>query len=239
MVEGCSSRGRADWARWEQPSIVYDKMTPSFLIFLVGLVYVVIFWGLSLLRRERLSNQFAYEGLSLTGITFAAVYWGGVAVNPIYFLLFLDLVTMRVRLLVELGNMLSKGGRPHQALALYRFALHLFPDRSSRLIALINMSAAYLAQAQPERTIEVLEDAKGQIANQLGPKYAAGCCYNLGMAYRRTGRHADALRQFLEISDIYPMSMYAKLAEKARKATLEETGMKVLVGQKEDDSEQF
>lgn len=238
MVEGCSPRAQAGWARWEQPSIVYKKMTPSFLIFLVGLLYVVIFWSLSLLRRERLSNQFAYEGLGLTGITFAAVRWGGMAVHPIYFLVLLYLVTMRVRLLVELGNMLSKWGRHHQALALYRLALHLFPDRSSRLIALINMGAAYLEQAKPERTIEALENAKAQIVSQLGPKYAAGCCYNLGMAYRRTGRHADALRQFSEVGDMYPLSGYARLAEKARNATLEETGMTMFVP-KEEDAERF
>lgn len=214
-------------------------MTPSFLIFLVGLLYVVIFWSLSLLRRERLSNQFAYEGLGLTGITFAAVRWGGMAVHPIYFLVLLYLVTMRVRLLVELGNMLSKWGRHHQALAVYRLALRLFPDRSSRLIALINMGAAYLEQAKPERTIEVLENAKAQIVRQLGPKYAAGCCYNLGMAYRRAGRHAEALRQFSEVGDIYPLSGYASLAEKARKATLEETGMTVLVRKQEDGPERF
>lgn len=208
-------------------------MTPSFLIFLVGLLYVVIFWSLSLLRRERLSNQFAYEGLGLTGIMFAAVRWGGIAVHPIYFLVLLYLITMRVRLLVELGNMLSKWGRYHQALAVYRLARHLFPDRSSRLIALINMAAVYLEQARPDRTIDVLENAKTQIVKQLGPKYAAGCCYNLGMAYRRTGRHADALRQFCEVGDIYPMSGYARLAEKARQATLEETGMTMFVPKEE------
>jgi tetratricopeptide (TPR) repeat protein len=216
-----------------------DKMTPAFLIFLVGLLYVVIFWSLSLLRRERLSNQFAYEGLSLTGITYAAVYWGGMAVHPIYFLVLLYFVTMRVRLLVELGNMLSKWGRHQQALAVYRLGLRLFPDRSSRLIALINMGAAYLVQGKPERTIEVLENAKAQVLRQLGPKQAAGCCYNLGMAYRRTGRHADALRQFCEVSDIYPVSIYAKLAEKARNSTLEETGMMVLVPKEEDEPDRF
>jgi len=214
-------------------------MTPSFLIFLVGLLYVVIFWSFSLLRRERLSNQFAYEGLSLTGIMFAAVRWGGIAVHPIYFLVLLYLITMRVRLLVELGNMLSKWGRHHQALALYRLALYLFPDRSSRLIALINMSAAFLEQARPDRTIEVLENAKAQIVRQLGPKYAAGCCYNLGMAYRRTGRPADALRQFCEVGDMYPMSGYARLAEKARNATLQETGMTELVRKERDELEPF
>jgi tetratricopeptide (TPR) repeat protein len=214
-------------------------MTPSFLIFLVGLLYVVIFWSLALLRRERLSNQFAYEGLSLTGLTFAAVRWGGIAVHPIYFLVPLYLITMRVRLLVELGNMLSKWRRQHQALAVYRLALHLFPDRSSRLIALINMGAAFLQQARPERAIEILETAKPQIVGQLGPKYAAGCCYNLGMAYRRIGRHADALRQFSEVGEMYPMSDFARLAEKARNATLEETGMTALVRQEGGDPEPF
>jgi len=210
-------------------------MTPSFLIFLIGLLYVVIFWSLSLLRRERLSNQFAHEGLSLTGIAFAASYWGGIAVQPIYFLLVIYLVTMRVRLLVELGNMLSKRGRHQQALALYRTALQLFPDRSSRLIVLINMGAAYLQQGEPERAIEILEDAKAHVLKQLGPKHAAGCLYNLGMAYRRTARYAEALRQFSEVGEVYPLSVTAKLAEKARKATLEEAGMSMFVPEEEND----
>jgi len=73
--------------------------------------------------------------------------------------------------------------------------------------------------------INVLENAKAHISQQLSPKHAAGCCYNLGMAYRRTKRIAEALRQFTEVGDIYPMSMFARLAEKARKTTLEEAGM--------------
>jgi tetratricopeptide (TPR) repeat protein len=213
----------------------WKKMTPSFLIFMVGLLYVVIFWTLSLLRRERLSNQFAYEGLSLTAIAFAAVQWGGIAFHPIYFIILIYFVTMRVRLLVELGNLISRSGRHNQALALYRLALHLFTDRSSRLIALINMGAAYLSLARPDRAIEVLESAKAYTSKQLGPKYAAGCCYNLGMAYRRAGRYVDALRQFTEVGDIYPMSVYARFAERARNATLEEAGMAAFVPKKEPD----
>jgi tetratricopeptide (TPR) repeat protein len=212
-------------------------MTPSFLIFLVGLLYVVIFWTLSLMRRERLSSQFAYEGLSLTAMTFAAVQWGGIAFHPIYFLILIYLVTMRVRLLVELGNLISRWGRHKQALALYRLALHLFADRSSRLIAVINMGAAYLSMARPDRAIEVLEKARADTGKQLGPKHAAGCCYNLGMAYRRAGRFTDALRQFTEVGDIYPMSMYARLAEKARNSTLQEAGMAMFATKKEPDAD--
>jgi tetratricopeptide (TPR) repeat protein len=200
-------------------------MTPSFIIFLVGLLYVVIFWTLSLLRRERLSNQFAYEGLGLTGIAYAAVQWGGLAFHPIYFLILIYLITMRARLTVELGNLLSRSGCHHQALALYRLALHLLSDPSSQLIASINMGAAYLSLAKVDRAIEVLENAKVRTTKQLGPKHAAGCCYNLGMAYRRAGRQADALRQFTEVEDIYPMSTYARLAARARQATLEEAGL--------------
>jgi tetratricopeptide (TPR) repeat protein len=211
-------------------------MTPSFLVFVVGLLYVVIFWTLSLLRRERLSNQFAYEGLGLTGVAFATVHWGGMAFHPIYFLILIYLITMRARLLVELGNLLAKSGRQSPALALYRLALNLFPDRSSRLIVLINVGAAYLYQGKTDLAIHVLEDAKAHIAKQLSPKHAAGCCYNLGMAYRRTGRCSDALRQFTEVGDIYPMSMFARLAEKARNATLKEAGMAKFPQTKENDA---
>jgi len=211
-------------------------MTPSFLVFLVGLLYVVIFWILSLLRREKLSNQFAYEGLGLTGIGFATVHWGGMAFHPIYFLILIYLITMRARLLVELGNLLAKSGRQSPALALYRLALNLYPDKSSRLIALINVGAAYLHQGKPDLAIHVLENAKAHISKQLSPKHAAGCCYNLGMAYRRTRRTADALRQFTEVGDIYPMSMFARLAEKARNATLQEAGMGTFPQKKENDA---
>jgi hypothetical protein len=45
----------------------------------------------------------------------------------------------------------------------------------------------------------------------------------------------DALRQFTEVGDIYPMSVYARLAERARNATLEEAGMAAFVPKKEPD----
>jgi tetratricopeptide (TPR) repeat protein len=142
---------------------------------------------------------------------------------------------MRARLLVELGNLLAKWGRQSQALALYRLALNLYPDKASRLIVLINVGAAYLHQGKPELAIQVLENAKTHISKQLSPKHAAGCCYNLGMAYRRTRRIADALRQFTEVGDIYPMSLFARLAEKARNATLKEAGMATFPLKKEND----
>jgi tetratricopeptide (TPR) repeat protein len=84
--------------------------------------------------------------------------------------------------------------------------------------------------------IDVLENARAHSAKQLSPKHAAGCAYNLGMAYRRAGRPADALRLFTEVVDIYPLSLFARLAEKARNATLEEAGMATFPQKKEHEA---
>jgi tetratricopeptide (TPR) repeat protein len=200
-------------------------MTPSYFVYAVGLMYVLMFTGLSLLRRERLSPQFVFEGLCVTGIAYAAVQWGGMSFNPVYFLILLYLFTMRVRLLIEIGNLFSGWRRYHRAMDLYRFALRLFPDRPSRLMAAINIGATYLKLGMPEKTIEVLKDEKADIRRQLGPKYVAGSSYNLGMAYRRCGRYDEALRNFYEVGDVYPLSEYAVLARKATEETRKEAGM--------------
>ncbi len=201
---------------------MFESVNPLLLVLLVGLLYVFLFGGLSLLRREGLSNQFAYEGIGVTGFILAVMYLGNFVIHPIYFLILLYLITMRVRLLVGLGNHFSIRGRYRDALAIYNSALQLFPDQAARLIALINVGAAYLNYQQPERTIEVLEEVKAQISQRLGPKYVASCYYNLGMAYRRVGRRDDALRQFREVEEVLPFSKYARLAELARNATLKD-----------------
>jgi tetratricopeptide (TPR) repeat protein len=193
---------------------------PSLLVFLVGLLYTLIFRGLSVLRREGLSNQFVYEGIGVTSLIAIAMYLGNFFIHPIYFLILLYLITMRVRLLVGLGNHLSTWGRQRDALAVHNLALQLFPDRPTRLIVLINMGAVYLKRQQPDRAIEALEKVKAQISHQLASKYMASCCYNLGMAYRRVGQRDDALRQFREVKEIFPLSQYARLAELAYNATL-------------------
>lgn len=201
-------------------------MTPAFIIMLVGLCYVVFFWVFSLLRREVPSAQVSYEGLTVTGLAVIAVHFSNIAVQPVYFLALLYLVTMRTRLLVELGNRFSKSKHHRPAQALYRTALKLYPDRLSRLIVLINQSASHLEQAEFATAVEILEAIKPQVLEQLGPKYRAACCYNLGSAYRRSGRHQEALRLFNEIIIVYPFSIYARLSEKSRRATLEESGIK-------------
>jgi tetratricopeptide (TPR) repeat protein len=199
-------------------------MNPSLLLFFVGVLYTFVFQGFSFLRREGVSNQFLYEGIGVTGLLLIVMYVGGFVIHPIYFLILLYLITMRARLLVDLGNRLSRRGRQRDALVIYNLALRCFPDHPTRLIVLINIGAIYLECQQPERTIEILEKVKAQISHRLASKYMASCCYNLGMAYRRVGRRADALRQFREVEDSYPLSRYARLAELARDATLKDSG---------------
>ena len=196
---------------------------PFLLICLIGLLYVLVFSGLSLLRREDLSRQFVWEGMSVTFLVLIVMYVGNVVIHPFYFLIFLYLITMRVRLVVELGNQLSKLGRPQNALAVYNFALRLFPDQPSRVIVSLNTGAAYLTGQQPDRAIEVLEQVQGQLGQKFASKYRASCCYNLGMAYRRVGRRAEALQQFREVAEIAPFSDYARLAERARDTTLKDS----------------
>jgi tetratricopeptide (TPR) repeat protein len=54
---------------------------------------------------------------------------------------------------------------------------------------------------------------------QPGAKYLAAGYYNLGLACRRTGRDAEAIRRFNEAIDALPTSIYAHGARQALKRT--------------------
>jgi tetratricopeptide (TPR) repeat protein len=122
---------------------------------------------------------------------------------------------MRVRLLADLGNWLTAAKRYRQALSVYQFALRLGPDTSSRQIVLINRGVTQLYMKEPEAAVGSLEDALGY--GWLGAKYLAAGHYNLGLAYRRVGREAEAIRQFNQAIDAWPASVYAAHAQTALK----------------------
>jgi len=191
-------------------------MHPSLLILLVGLLYLLGFGALSFMRRQGLSTRFAVEGSIITAIGTALVL-ASVPVHPILFLLVIYLVTMRVRLLVDLGNWLTSRGRYEQALALYRLALRLGPDGVGRQIALINRGVTQLRMQEPEAARLTLEEALADEKVRPGAKYLAAGYYNLGLACRRTGREAEAIRHFNEAIDALPTSIYAHGARQALK----------------------
>jgi tetratricopeptide (TPR) repeat protein len=191
-------------------------MHPVLLILLTSLLYLLGFGALSFLRQQGLSTRFAVEGLSITAVG-AALTLASVPVHPLLFLVVLYLVTMRVRLLVDLGNWFTSKGRYSQALDLCRFALRLGPDVVSRQIVLINRGVTELRMQQPEAAYLTLGEALADEKIRPGAKYLAAGYYNLGLACRRTGREAEAIRHFNQAIDALPTSIYAHAARQALK----------------------
>jgi len=193
-----------------------SNIHPSLLILLIGLLYLLGFGALSFMRRQGLSARFAVEGLIITAGG-AALVFASVPIHPILFLVTLYLVTMRVRLLVDLGNWLTSRGRYDQALGLYQFALRLGPDGVSRQIALINRGVTQLRMQEPDAARLTLEEALADGNVRPGARYLAAGYYNSGLACRRTGREAEAIRHFNQAIDALPNSIYAHAARKALK----------------------
>jgi tetratricopeptide (TPR) repeat protein len=192
------------------------NLHPSLLILLIGLLYLLGFGALSFMRRQGLSARFAIEGLIIT-LVGAALTAASVPVHPVLFLVVVYLVTMRARLLVDLGNWLASRGRYGQALDLYQFALRLGPDAVSHQITLINRGVTQLRMQEPEAAYRTLTEALADEQVRPGAKYLAAGYYNLGLACRRTGREAEAIRHFNEAIDVLPTSIYAHGAKQALK----------------------
>ncbi len=191
-------------------------MHPSLLILLVGLIYILGFGALSYVRRQGLSTRFAIEGLIVTALG-ASLPLASVPVHILLFLIAIYLVTMRARLLVDLGNWFTSRGQYDRALALYRIALHLGPDAVSRQIVLINRGVTQLRMQEPEAAYGTLKEALADEKVRPGAKYLAAGYYNLGLACRRTGREAEATCRFNEAIDTLPGSIYAHAARQALK----------------------
>lgn len=195
------------------------------LILLLGIGYTLVFGGLALLRREGLSNRFAIEGLIITLVALALMQVTGQAINPVFFLVVIYVLTMRARLLVDLGSLLAGRGSLTLAERCYDLALGAWPDDASRGAVKVNQGALLLRQGRFEEAIQVLEDIlAGGEESHLGIKYEAAGHYNLGVAYRRVGRNAAATKQFNEVMGLLPGSVFAIRAEQAlaavrRKAT--------------------
>lgn len=191
-------------------------MNPHLLNITIGLAFILVFGGMSLLRREGLSLQFALEVLGLTAVIEGLSLARGTTVNPVLFLAIIYLVSMRVRLLVDLANLVSSTGRQGDALRLLRFAEHLLADRSSKLVAWVNMGIVQLRRKNPA-SAESLFKSVLQEAEQggLGIKYEAACRYNLGLALMRQGKEAEAVHQLNQAIDTFPSSIYGKAAQRA------------------------
>jgi len=60
-------------------------LNPYLVLAAIAAVYILVFGGLSLLRREGLSNQFALEVIGLTAIAMLVSQVAPVILNPVLF----------------------------------------------------------------------------------------------------------------------------------------------------------
>jgi tetratricopeptide (TPR) repeat protein len=187
-------------------------MDSPLVIPIVGLVYLLGFGAMSYVRGQGLSARFAIEGLVITTVGFA-LKSAGLPIHPVAFLGVLYLFTMRARLLVDVGNWFTTRRHFETATALYRLALRIGPDATSRRIVLINRGVAELRNQDPEAAYLTLKDALADEDGHIGSKHLAASYYNLGLACRRSGREAEAVRRFNEAINAWPGSIYGHAAQ--------------------------
>lgn len=177
---------------------------------LLGLLYIVLFGGLGLLRREPLSLRFAVEGLAFTALIYA-IYWvSGFLMSSVLFIILLYMVTMRAQVLVDAGNMVARMGKWNLARSLYGLGERLSVSDPSRWAARINTGACFLKEGRLEEAIHALTALVGNAdKGNLPPKHEAACRYNLGLALMRSGKCAEAVHQLNEVIELLPGSIYA------------------------------
>jgi tetratricopeptide (TPR) repeat protein len=214
-------------------------MDPNLLTLFVALLFILVFGGLPVLRKEAPSLQLAVEVLVLTSLNIGASLLIGLRLSPILFLILLYLIVMRCRVLIDLGNLLSSRGYHQRALSVYRLAMQLVPDFPAHLLALISYGAVLVRVGALEEAVRILEGVMKKAGEGLHPKHESACHYNLGVAYLRLGKESRAVREFNETIDAWPLSPYARYAkvalEKRRsKGSMASTG--VSEGEEKDES---
>jgi tetratricopeptide (TPR) repeat protein len=190
---------------------------------LIGALFLVTFTGLSLLRRQKPSIRFLVEGGMLTAAAVALCVFVE-PLHPILFLVILYLVTMRVRLLVDLSNVLASRRRFRAALAVAGFGLRLAPDPASRQVALISRGVTQLRMGDPLAAYFTLKGVLLDEQVKPAARDQAAGYYNLGVACERTARREEAERCFRAAIEALPSSIYALGADKALKRAASRAG---------------
>ncbi|MDH7488559.1 MAG: tetratricopeptide repeat protein [Anaerolineae bacterium] len=180
------------------------------LVLLMALLYIVVFGGLGLLRREPLSLRFAVESLAFTALIYG-IYWvSGFLMSPVLFVLLLYVITMRAQILVDAGNLVARMGKWDLARSLYGLGERLSVSDPSRWAARINTGACFLKEGRLEEAVQSLAALVGNAdRGNLPPKHEAACRYNLGLALMRSGKCAEAVHQLNEVIELLPGSVYA------------------------------
>lgn len=186
------------------------------ILLLEGFLFALLFGGLSLLRRENLSARFAMEAVIVT------VFFAGLAalteiqIHPVLFLIIIYLITMRVRLLVDIANGLARSRKYASAESVYALAERMWPDQTGLLILHVNWATARLQSGDLEGAITAFRNILQKAGlGYLGVKYETAAHYNLGVAYSRKGMEPQAMQEFNAVLDTWPASEYARRASDA------------------------
>ncbi|OGO63377.1 MAG: hypothetical protein A2030_05440 [Chloroflexi bacterium RBG_19FT_COMBO_50_10] len=191
-------------------------MSLHLMIGLIGLLYIVVFGGMALLRREGLSIRFAVESVCITAIAVIIVVLTPIQIHPVIFLLLLYAITLRVRILVDLANFFARRGNYVRAESIYNLASHVWPDQTNDLIIKVNHATLLLQKNQLDESISMFTEVLSQADHgYLGVKYEAASHFNLGVAYLRRNNNSMATIEFNSAIDTWPGSLYAHQAELA------------------------
>jgi tetratricopeptide (TPR) repeat protein len=186
------------------------------MLLLVGLLFLVVFQGMSFMRREGFSMQFILEILTLTLLAAGLAWLHILTLDPLVLLLILYLVGMRTRLLVDLGNLFARQGRFDQAEKWYLAANRAWPDPPGREIVALNQSASLLFQGKLDQAAAALQNVLARSKSEgLGDKFIAAAHYNLGVVYRKQGNEALARSEFNIVVELLPISEFGRLARAA------------------------
>lgn len=191
-------------------------LNTPFILLIVGFSYTVLFGGISLLKREGLSRRFAIESVIITLIFSGLAALVGFQTHPVLFLALIYLLTMRVRILVDLGSIFAGRGQFDLAEKFYDLAAKLWPDATNALILKVNRGTSMLQQKKLDEAVALFKEVLEQSGQgYLGVKYEAAAHYNLGVAYLRKNMDADASIAFNAVVDTWPASEFARRAEVA------------------------
>lgn len=182
------------------------------IILLLGFLFTLLFGLLSWLRREPLSPRLAIESILITLIATAVVVLSGLEVNPVFFLVGLYLITMRVRLIADLGTILAAQRQFSPAGRCFDLALHLWPDQAGRQIVQLNRGVLELQTRNIDEAISTLTQVLDH-KEALGMKNEAAAHYNLAMAYLKKSLDARAIAELRQAIDASPASEYGRRAE--------------------------
>jgi tetratricopeptide (TPR) repeat protein len=191
-------------------------MSLPVLFLIIGFAYVLVWGGLSLLRREGLSLRFALEAVAITLVFSGLAAWTGFQPHPVLVLLLIYLITMRARLLVDLATYFAQRKQYKRADTLYNIAKRLWPDPCGRLIIQLNQGVSFLQRSETDQAIAAFKAILQKAGEgNLGIKNEAATHYNLGVAYLRKNQNPQAVVEFNAVLNTWPASEYARRAATA------------------------